>query len=78
MFLKNEKYTKFDESGIPTHEKAKEGDKPINEKLKNKLTKEWNAQKEMYEKYIEKYGAPKQEEWMQKFLNMKQIFSLFI
>ena len=29
MFLKNEKYTKFDEEGIPTHEKAKEGDKPI-------------------------------------------------
>ena len=23
MFLKNDKYTKFDENGIPTHEKTK-------------------------------------------------------
>lgn len=32
MFRKNEKFTQFDENGIPTHEKndkGKEGDKPI-------------------------------------------------
>ena len=45
MFRGEAKYTQFDENGIPTHEKGKEADKPINDKLKNKLTKEWNAQK---------------------------------
>lgn len=27
MFLKEERYVKFDESGIPTHEKGKQGEK---------------------------------------------------
>lgn len=44
MFLNDNKWTKFDENGIPTHEKAKEGDKPINEKTKNVLIKKWNVQ----------------------------------
>ena len=52
MFLKMEKYTQFDEEGIPTHQKAKEGDKPVNEKLRNKLTKQWKNQKELYEQYV--------------------------
>lgn len=63
MFRGEKKYTQFDENGIPTHEKDKEKDKPINDKLKNKLHKEWNAQMEQYKKYLElTAGQEKKEE----------------
>ena len=61
MFLKNEKYTQFDESGIPTHEKFKEADRPVNDKLRNKLEKQWKAQKQQYELYQQKYKKNEDE-----------------
>ena len=43
-------FSKYDgETGIPTHD-AK--DKEISESIRNKLKKEWNKQKEVYEKYL--------------------------
>ena len=64
MFKGDAKYSQFDENGIPTHEnkeeKSKEDkdkkivvSKPINDKLRKKLEKEWNEQKGQYEKWLE-------------------------
>lgn len=43
-------FSQYDpETGVPTHDsKGKE----ISESIKNKLKKEWNKQKEVYEKYM--------------------------
>ena len=49
VFRGNE-FSKYEEgTGIPTHD-AK--DKEISESIRNKLKKEWNKQKEVYEKYM--------------------------
>jgi cysteinyl-tRNA synthetase len=43
-------FSKYEaDTGIPTHD-AK--DKEISESIRNKLKKEWNKQKEVYEKYL--------------------------
>jgi len=64
LWFNDPKYSEFDERGIPTHEnkeeKVKEGQeekkitvsKPINDKLRKKLEKEWNEQNEVYQKWV--------------------------
>ena len=48
MFF-GEKYSKYDENGIPTHdEKAKE----LSESIRNKLKKEWNKQDGIYQTWL--------------------------
>ena len=44
-----EKYSKFDEDGVPTHDH--EGNAVTKSSLKN-LRKQWEKQKELYEKYL--------------------------
>jgi cysteinyl-tRNA synthetase len=52
-------FSQYDENGLPTHDaKGKE----INEQIRNKLKKEWNKQKEVYEKFIAEQEAGKKEE----------------
>lgn len=55
--MNDAKYNQFDERGIPTHEAKKEKDntissKPINDKLRKKLEKEWNDQDAVYKKWL--------------------------
>jgi cysteinyl-tRNA synthetase len=55
MFIKlTDQYSKFDEQGIPTHDKAGE---PLPKNALKKLQKEWEKQKEAYEKLIAKAAA---------------------
>jgi len=63
--FESEKYTQFDENGLPTHMKVekKEGvvEVEINKEIKNKLQKEWNKQDQKYKKWVEeqqKKGEP--------------------
>ena len=54
MFKDDPRYTKFDEDGVPSHEKDKDSsDKELPQKLKDKLKKEWTAQKQHFDKYHE-------------------------
>ena len=55
LFVGDERWAKLDENGIPTHENVKSKDKkgqepkiqekPVNDKRRKKLEKDWNAQK---------------------------------
>lgn len=47
-------YSKFDELGIPTHDNAGE---PLSKNVVKKLTKDYERQKEVHEKYLEKANA---------------------
>ena len=47
--FKAEEYSKFDEDGIPTHNNK---DKELSEAIRNKLKKEWNKQKTVYDKWL--------------------------
>jgi cysteinyl-tRNA synthetase len=56
MFLKEtDKYSQFDDKGIPTHDA--EG-KPLSDKQRKKLTKQWQVQEEKHRKY--KSSQPRQ------------------
>jgi cysteinyl-tRNA synthetase len=44
-------YSAFDANGIPTHDKAGE---PVSKSVQKKLQKEWEKQKESYDKYLAK------------------------
>ena len=57
MFKSEKKFTKFDENGVPTHQKDKNGEKPLKEDYRKKLQKQWNDQKTMYDKYVAQYGG---------------------
>ena len=53
LWKEDKRCSEFDERGIPTHEFKKEREvesksKPINDKLKKKLEKEWNEQQKLY------------------------------
>ena len=62
MFKSDPKYVKFDQNGVPTHQKSDkpEGEAELPKKVREKLVKDWNKQKVQYEKYLELY-ASKQE-----------------
>lgn len=72
MFKNKEEYptySQFDEEGIPTHKKGDKDkeDKEIIGKDKASLVKKWNAQKELYEKYLSgqtENEKGKEEKWM--------------
>jgi pyruvate/2-oxoacid:ferredoxin oxidoreductase alpha subunit len=44
-------YSAFDVNGIPTHDKAGE---PVSKSVQKRLQKEWEKQKESYDKYLAK------------------------
>lgn len=51
MFRSDEKFTQFDEQGIPTHERADDGsEKAISGKQRKRLVKLYEQQKELFEK----------------------------
>ena len=57
-----DKYSQFDEEGLPTHDAAK---KPLKDEIRNKLRKEQNKQKEVHQKWLDEQkasGASKEEE----------------
>lgn len=54
----SDKYSKFDDQGLPTHTKivnkeGKEEDKEISKEIKNKLMKEQKKQEEVYNKWLQ-------------------------
>ena len=50
LFRSDEKFTQFDEQGIPTHERAPDGsEKPVSGKQRKRLVKLYEQQKELYE-----------------------------
>ena len=64
LWKEDERYSEFDERGIPTHENKKEKDKvvsrPLNDKLRKKLEKEWAEQEKQYNKWLEMEAAKHQ------------------
>lgn len=47
--MKSEEYSKYDEAGLPTHTNK---DKELSEAIRNKLRKEQEKQKGVYEKWV--------------------------
>lgn len=47
--MHSDKYSKFDDSGLPTHDNK---DKKLSESIINKLKKEQNKQNEVYQKWL--------------------------
>jgi cysteinyl-tRNA synthetase len=54
MFKASEEFSKFDDNGIPTHNK--EGEELAKNRRK-KLQKEWDMQKKLHDEYIKEYGS---------------------
>ena len=51
FLTQSDKYSKFDETGLPTHtEKAKE----LSKEQRNKLQKDFNKHEEKYKQFLEK------------------------
>ena len=59
--MRSAEFTQYDETGLPTHDvKGKE----LSESIRNKLKKEWNKQKEVYEKYLQEKEKEEKKEWI--------------
>lgn len=48
--MKADEYSQFDEQGLPTHNKA---GKELSEAVRNKLRKEQEKQKQVYDKWVQ-------------------------
>ena len=53
-----DKYSKFDEQGLPTHNSK---DKELHENERKKLQKEWNKQDGIYKKWVEEEEKKQQQ-----------------
>lgn len=57
--MKADEYSKFDAEGLPTHTNK---DKEVSEAIRNKLRKEQEKQKSVYEKWVQESANPVNEE----------------
>lgn len=59
LWKSDPKYVKFDENGVPTHQKSDKSEEGVElpKKVREKFLKDWGKQKVEYEKYLEVYAG---------------------